>query len=164
MTSANQQVKKTRDVPLRWLASRRKGKKGSTIKDLAAPTRGAQLVTGGVPRVPIEKEEHMDTRKKRSDRDNRTGATTTPTRGRSRQGRTRKGPRARQPGRAAHEGGEPIDPAGLGGRARAAARRNGRLSGGPELTLIKVGDRDALLDDRAAVITTVWAPRGQGWT
>ncbi len=37
-----------------------------------------------------------------------------------------------------------------------------RLSGGPELALIKVGDRDALLDDRAAVVTTVGARQGSG--
>jgi hypothetical protein len=30
-----------------------------------------------------------------------------------------------------------------------------RLSGGPELALIKIGDRDLLLDDRAAVVTSI---------
>jgi len=32
-----------------------------------------------------------------------------------------------------------------------------RMSGGPELALIKVGDRDSLLDDRAAVVTALGA-------
>ena len=35
-----------------------------------------------------------------------------------------------------------------------------RLSGGPELGLIKVGDRDSLLDDRAAVVTALGARQG----
>ena len=35
-----------------------------------------------------------------------------------------------------------------------------RLSGGPELVLIKVGDRDSLLDDRAAVVTSIGSRSG----
>jgi hypothetical protein len=35
-----------------------------------------------------------------------------------------------------------------------------RLTGGTELRLVSVGDRDALLDERAAIVTTVTAQRG----
>ena len=35
-----------------------------------------------------------------------------------------------------------------------------RLAGGPELALIKIGDRDALLDDRAAIVTAIGSRQG----
>jgi hypothetical protein len=37
-----------------------------------------------------------------------------------------------------------------------------RFAGGPELTLVSVGDRDALLDDRAAVVTSIGARGAAG--
>ena len=51
MASANRQVKKTRGLPPRCSLQAAQGQE-DTIKDLEAPTRGAQHVKGGVPKTP----------------------------------------------------------------------------------------------------------------